>query len=273
MRWLVVVALVVAAQAPGAQADDHRESRDRAVEQLPVIATIDGGRTPVVIRGALRRSHRRRAIRMARRVYADFNKRFARPMARGERPRAPVDLCLFPRARDYWRFVGEVYGPGDHAGYGFYMPRDRLVVINWAWSQNNLRHEILHPLINDDFPGVPAWLNEGLSALHTSVRYRRGLPRFRDNFRLRHVRRAIRRDALPTWRQLARSTRRHLYGRRQQTYYSTARYVLFYLSRIGRLPEFYKAMRGATTRARQQELLERFVDRDDFVRWLRRRRR
>lgn len=271
----LVIAVVLAGSATGARADSaiptHQEARDRAVERLPVIGTLEGGRTPILVRGDLGRSDRRRAMRMAGNVYRDFNRRFARPLAKGERPRPAVDLCVIRRARDYWRFVNEVYGPGDHAGYGFYMPSDRLVVLNWAWSSNNLRHEIVHPLVDDDFPRVPPWLNEGLGALHTSMRYDRGVARYRHNFRRGRLRRSIRRGELPTWRELARSTRRQLYGRQQQTYYSTGRYVLFYLSRLGRLPEFYRAMRDAgADRGEHQTLLERFVDRRDFIRFVKR---
>lgn len=263
-----VVALVIAGLGAVASADD----RDEAVARLPVIATLEGGRTTVVIRGALRRADRRRAARLARQVYDDFNRRFARPLADGERRRPPVDLCLLPTERAYRAFADALYGEREHPGYGFYMPADRLVVINWARSANNIRHELLHPLLGDDFPRLPSWLNEGFASLYTTSRFHRGAPRFRDNYRLRQVRRALRDGTLPTWRQLARSGRAEIYGRAQGTYYATARYLLFYLAQRRKLVSFYRELRaGPVTAERQQRLLERYVDRRAFVRWLRRR--
>jgi len=284
VRWLILAGLVVGCgSAPFEIRSQHWTFRGAAsvtphkrhprIAALPIIARLKGGNTDVILRGHMTKRQARRAIRLAKQVYRDFNRRLA-DSDRGEVTKRAVDLCLFRTTEGYWRTVEGIYGHRDFAEYGFYMGSDRLVLVNWAKSTNNIRHELAHPLIGDDFPNVPAWLNEGLASLYTSIAHKHGKVRFLDNYRLRRLKRAIRTRTVPSLHDLAHSTHENVHGRKQSLYYATGRYLLLYLERKGQLASFYRAMRSSdSTPDSQLELLERYVDHDKFVRWARRRHR
>jgi hypothetical protein len=120
---------------------------------------------------------------------ADVNRRFVAPT----RARHPlVRMYLFATSRAYTDFVDEIFGPGDHSPLGFYDPSSRIVVVNLERGAGNLRHELVHPLVGDDFPDVPTWVNEGSGALRHSAPGRGGASCFLVNYRLRDLQAAIR---------------------------------------------------------------------------------
>jgi hypothetical protein len=50
--------------------------------------------------------------------------------------------------------------------FGFYNPRDRLIVATALGGYGTVLHELMHALVRDDFPEVPAWLEEGMATLY-----------------------------------------------------------------------------------------------------------
>ncbi|MCG8423349.1 MAG: DUF1570 domain-containing protein [Proteobacteria bacterium] len=270
--------LVVEAQSGQAWAEPFQ--RHPVVAALPEIARFDSGMTVIILRGKLTARRARRMTRLARAVYRDVNQRFVGPrfvqmdgVRRDRRKPIPVDFCLFDSNRSYHAFVTAVFGAGDHSPMGFYSPAKRVAVANLARSVGNLRHELVHPLVGDDFAKIPAWLNEGLGSLYGTARQtqRQGRRfRFVVNYRLRHFRAADRRGQLPALGDLASSSHRQVRGDTAATYYAMSRYVLLYLDRRGQLDEFYRAMRArAPTPARQLALLQRYIDYDEFLAWAR----
>jgi len=258
VRW-GVIGLAVVATASTAHAD--REP----VEALPVVATIDGP-TPVVVRGDLSIQQSRRAERIARAVYRDVSRRFLH--ARDDTEHDPVDVCLFATERAYTRFVDQVVGDDDYSRMGFYLGSKRLVVANLARGIGNLRHELVHALIGDDYPRLPTWLNEGMGSLYGTARPGKTGFRFLVNYRLRHLQAAMKADRLPTLDDLATAGRAELYGNRGGTYYALSRYVLLYMEQRGTLDEFYEKMyRSDAPRRAHLALLFEYVDYDDFVTW------
>ncbi len=266
------------AAAPGAGwAQDARQHP--AIAALPEIVHIDDGPTEIVVRGDLSPRRAKRMAQLARAVYGDVNRRFV--ASEGDPERGPVVVCLFDSNRSYRDFVGAVFGDGDHSSMGFYSPSKRIVVANLARSVGNLRHELVHPLVGDDFPGIPAWLNEGLGSLYGTAKRTRGKARaggrqrasfrFLVNYRLRDLHAADRRGELPTLGDLAQSSHREVRGARAMTYYATARYVLLYLDRRGQLENLYREMKAEPlTAARQRAILDKYVDYDEFLAWARR---
>lgn len=245
-----------------------------AIAALPVVARLDDlAPTPFVLRGYLDDERAAAMERMARHVVADVARRFVNVRAAHGTELVPVDVCLF-EDDDTYRVFAEVAGDGDNM-MGFYLPRERLIVANLGRSVGNLRHELVHPLVGDDFRSrdrtLPAWFNEGLGSLYGTSRVRRARVTFLVNYRLRHVRKALRAGRLPTLEDIARSSRGEIYGPRSMTYYGTARYVLLYLDAQGTLSDFYAALIALdATFERQLELLDKYVDYDRFVRWTRR---
>ena len=270
----------VAGDLPGAWAETPDFVRHELVEALPILGRLDTGATEIVVRGDLRPRRARRMLRLARQAYDDINERFVlHPAARdpgaekagSPAARPPVDFCLFDSSPEYERFVSAIFGERDLSSYGFYMSSHRLVVVNIARSSNSVPHEMVHPLLGDDFPGMPTWFNEGLGALYGKARERRGGMRFGVNYRLRHLKAAIRQDAVPGFEQLTSSSYHDVHGPQERTYYALGRYLLLYLERRDTLDDFYRDLRREEpTPARQLALLRRYIDRDEFIRWARR---
>lgn len=48
---------------------------------------------------------------------------------------------------------------------GAYLRRTRTMIVNVGPGLPTLSHELVHPLVQTDFPTAPAWLDEGLGAL------------------------------------------------------------------------------------------------------------
>jgi len=244
--------------------------RHPRVDQEPVLARIEEkGQTRIILRGVIGKKRARRMERLARAVQWDVARRFLTGKDKSGQP--PVDLCLFATNRSYRAFVAEVFGEDyDSSDWGFYVPRRRLVVANIGASRGNLRHELTHALLDDDFPDIPAWLNEGLASLYGSaVRTKKGF-RFLVNYRLRHLRQALEAGLLPGLDELANSTRRDVYGLNSLAYYALSRYVLLYLEHRGKLDEFIKRLRrGPLTPVRQQKILKEYIDYDAFIEWTR----
>jgi hypothetical protein len=245
VRWLVVLVLLAATAAHAAPCDE-----------LPVLAT----RGHVVVRGQLTRRQLKPALALVEGVVADVHRRF------GAEPAKPLTLCLLGDANAYTR-AASAFGdiPSE---WGFYRPDLRIAIANVGQSIGNLRHELVHPLLGDDFPAIPAWLNEGIAALYgTSKPTAKGFT-FLVNYRLRDLQRALKRGDLPTLAELAASTDEDVRGDRAATFYAMSRYVLLYAERHGTLGELYAAMRDASGDVeRQQLILERTIDERAFRAW------
>jgi len=246
------------------------ESHD-AVRSLPTISRIDareaGGRTSMVLRGRVSSERAQHLTDMAMRVYADVNRRFIGGSS--VLPRPPVDVCIFDTMVEYKRFVRRVYGDEVHFDYGFYMGKDRLLVVNLEVSDANLRHELVHPLLTDDYPNIPQWLNEGIASLYGAARFEGGAFRFIHSHRLFHLREAMRQAVMPSLDQLAHSSRRDVFGRIWWAYYAASRYVLLYLEDRGTLDRFYWEMRREQSPGRHLALLRRYVNDRAFRKWAR----
>jgi hypothetical protein len=242
--------------------------RHPRVEKEPVLARIEEkGQTRIILRGVIGKKRARRMEQLARAVQRDVSRRFLTDKDKSGLP--PVDLCLFGSTRSYKAFVAEVFGEDyDSSDWGFYVPRRRLVMANIGASRGNLRHELTHALLDDGFPDIPAWLNEGLGSLYGSaVRTKKGF-KFLVNYRLRHLRQALKAGLLPDLDELANSTRQDVYGLNSLAYYSVSRYVLLYLEHRGKLDEFVGKLRqGKLTPGRQLKILKEYVDYDAFIKW------
>ena len=170
MRWFVSTVLVLAAscgatrgtnrllgqQASFASSADglHHWQQNAFVRQLPVLAVLTNGATTLVIRGFARRGRRQAIRRVATHTYTDFNKRFS-VNKRLSRDR-PVDICIFESTAAYKQAAQKIFGHKPFFDVGFYMASHRLVLVDTSRGLGNLRHEMIHPLIKDWFPEIPA---------------------------------------------------------------------------------------------------------------------
>jgi len=83
----------------------------------------------------------------------------------GKKPSEAISVYLFPEGQTYESFCKKKYAAPCIAHYGFYQPGDRYMVMNIGLGQGTLTHEIVHPLVEADFPEAPTWLNEGIASV------------------------------------------------------------------------------------------------------------
>ncbi|MBN2498958.1 MAG: hypothetical protein JXR96_30490 [Deltaproteobacteria bacterium] len=246
--------------------------RDPAVTALPALGRVgELGQTRYCLRGRLDRKRAAELVRLARDLHADVSRRFLR----GRHPKAelpPVEVCLFASPADYLAFTQTLFGTGNTiSDYGFYSPLRRLVLADLSIGTANLRHELVHPLLFDEFGELPYWLNEGLAELYaTAGRKGRAFVLRPEASRLRRLRRALRAGELPSLDALARSGYREVYGPQHGLYYGMGIGVLGFLERRGKLDAFVRELaRKPMTAERQQRMLGRFVGQKAFTDWLR----
>ena len=242
---------------------------DDGVADLPQLARIEHGRSVVIVRGEVAKAKRKEAVALVDHVVADVQHRFtdAAGDAR-DTPDDPVTLALLGDEKRYVE-VATALDKDLPSMWGFYLPSRRVSIANLGASIGNLRHELVHPLLGDDFPGIPAWLNEGIASLYGTARWDRDHFTFLVNYRLRDLQRAIRDGSLPTIDELAHSTDDDVRGDRAMVFYAMSRYVLLYVEKSGKLGELYASLRGAADTDAQAKILAHYVDDRSFVAWAR----
>ena len=146
--------------------------------------------------------------------------------------------------KSYERGVRALTGEAPGTPYGFYASAHDGLFMNIATGGGTLVHELVHPYVEADFPGAPAWLNEGLGSLFEQSSHRDGHIVGHTNWRLEGLQDAIRRGALPSFRALTKMSDHAFYQQDRGTNYAQARYLLYYLQEEGLLIDFYRAFRA-----------------------------
>jgi hypothetical protein len=85
---------------------------------------------------------------------------------RSFRAAEPIAVLVFRDESHYRKVAKELFGEGDVSRFGFYVPHLRLILASHASGPCVLRHELVHALVDRSGRGIPAWLDEGLAALH-----------------------------------------------------------------------------------------------------------
>jgi hypothetical protein len=154
---------------------------------------------------------------------------------------------LFSSAKSYEGYCNERLGEPCASNYGFYRPDLRRIVMNGGPGLGTLTHEIVHPLIETDFPSVPIWLNEGIASLFEApVIPKPGEIHGRKNWRYRRLAAAL---ADPKERELVNLER--LFSLDDESFrdthedlnYAVARYLCQWLDSRNQLWPFYQAFR------------------------------
>jgi hypothetical protein len=112
--------------------------------------------------------------------------------------------------------------------------------MNIATGTGTLVHEIVHPFVRANFPKCPAWFNEGLGSLYEQCGEREGHIVGYTNWRLAGLQRAIKLNAVPSFKELTGTTDYGFYGEDKGTNYAQARYLCYYLQEKGKLTKFYR---------------------------------
>lgn len=174
-------------------------------------------------------------------LVAYFNKRFAR------RPTQAVAVVLFEDPKRYEAFCQVRYSEACLSPYGFYNPVDRTVVMNAGPGIGTLTHELVHPIVESDFPDAPIWINEGIASLYEAFSFPHdGEIRGAKNFRHAGLVAALRSKderphaSLPALFGMTDATFR---GDRESLNYASARYFCQWMDGQNKLWPFYQAWR------------------------------
>ncbi len=172
---------------------------------------------------------------------AYFNGRFSR------RPEKAVVVLLFDGAAAYDGYCVSRWGAPCTSPFGFYAGAERTVVMNVAPGIGTLTHELVHPIIESDFPAAPDWINEGIASLYEAFEFPRpGEIRGDKNFRLPELRRALRArtgPARPSLPALFATSNDGFRGDDESLHYAAARYFCQWMEGRRQLWAFYHAWR------------------------------
>jgi hypothetical protein len=150
-----------------------------------------------------------------------------------------LTVWLFRGKETYNEAVLEHFERTPSTPYGFYSSEHGALVMNISTGGGTLVHEIVHPFMEANVPGCPAWLNEGLGSLFEQSAERDGHIVGLTNWRLAGLQRAIHKGVVPSFHQLTHTTRDEFYDQDPGTNYAQSRYLLYHLQERGLLLKFW----------------------------------
>ena len=157
-------------------------------------------------------------------------------------PKRILDVWLLDDDESYRQVTLDITGEEADTPYGYYASEHGALIMNISTGSGTLVHEIVHPFMEANCPGCPAWFNEGLGSLYEQCSERRGHIVGLRNWRLAELQYAIRQRAVPSFRDLTRLTGRAFYQGHHSLNYAQARYLLYALQEGGLLVPYYRAM-------------------------------
>ena len=162
------------------------------------------------------------------------------------KPERPIRVYLFRDKSSYDAYCRSTYEKPPSTPYGFYMSRERKMVMNISTGTGTLAHELVHPLLSEDFPGVPSWFNEGFASLFEQSGDRKGKMVGFVNWRLPKLRQLLKINKGVALADLMKTTTEQFYGEDERgVHYATARYFCLYLQDHGLLIPFFKEFKAA----------------------------
>jgi hypothetical protein len=156
-------------------------------------------------------------------------------------PPKPITIWLFRDRASYEVNAKRLTGEDPDTPFGFFSPSLRALIMNIRTGGGTLVHEIVHPFMEANVPGCPAWLNEGMGSLYEGVgRYNHQIWGY-VNWRLPGLQRVLRARKLPrgSLAELLSLDDNGFYLRQPGLHYAEARYLLYYLQDKGLLQSFF----------------------------------
>lgn len=155
-----------------------------------------------------------------------------------------ITVYLFRDKDSYQHNARALFGETPDTPFGYYSARFNALVMNISTGGGTLVHEMVHPLLATDFPGVPAWFNEGLASLFEQCGESQDRIVGFLNWRLPGLQRAIANGTLGSLSKLMSTTSGQFYGPDAGANYAQARYLLYWLQEQGLLHEYYRRFRA-----------------------------
>lgn len=167
-----------------------------------------------------------------------------------QKPEQAISVYLFPTAQGYEQFCAKKYNAPCIAHFGFYQPTDRYMVMNIGLGLGTLTHEIVHPLVEADFPGAPTWINEGIASVFEQPQIpKAGEIHGGKNWRHPRLKKAL------TTPEKDKARLDRFFGMKDEVFrgddedlhYAAARYICQWLDERGKLWAFYHRWRDNVT--------------------------
>ena len=220
------------AEHPRFSEADYRRQADQAVARIPADFTVVI-EPPFVVVGDEAPPQVRRRAEVVRWTVAMLRRDFF-----SEDPTRIITIWLFGSARSYRDWALALFGDVPTTPYGYYSADNDALIMNIRTGGGTLVHEIVHPFVEANLPGCPAWVDEGLGSLFEQSAERDGQMVGLINWRLPGLQRAIEQDAVPPLRWLAEASDEAFYGHGSGVHYAEARYLMYYLQEAGVLQRF-----------------------------------
>jgi len=180
-------------------------------------------------------------------------------------PETIVEVWLFKDRASYTKHTRELFGDSPTTPFGYYSPRHQALIMNIDTGGGTLVHEIVHPFMAANFPGCPAWLNEGMGSLYEACHERDGKIMGLTNWRLTGLHKAIDEERTVDLEWLVRTSDRDFYGEGSGLHYAQARYLCFWLQEKGLLRPFFRRFHsGVDEDGTGLKSLRKVLERDDL---------
>lgn len=162
-------------------------------------------------------------------------------------PSEVVQIWLFRDAASYFYYNKSLWSASPSTRYGYYLPKQKRMMMNIASGGGTLTHELVHPYIEVNFPSSPLWFNEGLASLYEQSYYKGGKVYGVANWRLQSLKSVIAVNSMPSLEQMMHTNRQQFLGENQEIYYAQARYLMLYLQSRGLLEKYYHQFSNGVT--------------------------
>jgi len=193
-----------------------------------------------------------------------------------KKPEYPIRVYLFKDGPSYRAYAKSLFGDTDVSYFGYYKPDKRALVMNIGTGGGTLVHEMVHALMEPDFPDAPTWFSEGLASLYEQCNYTDAGLVGLVNWRLPVLRDGLKaKTALPLDKLVA-TTRAQFLDKNLGMHYAQARYFCQYLQYRGLLRQFYRGFRdGYAKDPTGAKTLEKLLHKplpaieEDWLAWVR----
>lgn len=158
-------------------------------------------------------------------------------------PTYPIRVYLFSDEKTYRACAKKLFDDTDVSYYGYYKPDEQALVMNIGTGMGTLVHEMVHALMEPDFPDAPTWFSEGLASLYEQCNYTRDGLVGLVNWRLPVLREGLKNKTTLPLTTLVATDRDQFLDKNLGVHYAQARYFCQYMQERTLLKGFYKAYR------------------------------
>jgi hypothetical protein len=157
-----------------------------------------------------------------------------------KQPSGIYDIFLFQDAESYERHASAMWHERPSTPFGYASSSNHALVMNYGTGGGTLVHELVHPYLAANFPGVPTWLNEGLASLYEQSDERDGKMVGLTNWRLAGLKEALKAGRIGPFAKFVALSDAQFRDDDEADHYGQARYLMLYLQERGLLVRFVK---------------------------------